>query len=83
VRAGEDADDEIGRIYGSLNKLAHHGNGAPDDFDRLLDNFERVMLDKLMHQIDVHHEIDAILAAGPDEEIQLQASTPAELKPIT
>jgi hypothetical protein len=36
-----------------------------------------------MHQIDVHHEIDAILAAGPDKVIQVQASTPAELKPIT
>jgi hypothetical protein len=77
VRADEDADDEIGRIYGSLNELAHHGNGAgksvnfhnftSDSFDRLLDNFERIMLDRLMHQIDLHREIDAILDAGPDE----------------
>jgi hypothetical protein len=77
VRADEDAADEIGRIYGSLNELAHHGNGAgksvdfhsftSDDFDRLLDDFERIMLDRLMHQIDVHHEIDAILDAGPGE----------------
>ncbi|HEY1526756.1 MAG TPA: hypothetical protein VGH51_11005 [Candidatus Angelobacter sp.] len=77
VGADEDADDEIGKIYGSLNELAHHGNGvgksldfhtfASEDFDRLLDAFERIMLDSLMHQIDVHREIDAILDAGPGE----------------
>ena len=90
MRADEDADDEIGRIWGSLNELAHHGNStgrsinfdafATDDFDRLVDDFERIMLDRLMHQIDVHHEIDAILAAGPDEEIQAQASTPSGIE---
>lgn len=92
VRADEDANDEIGRIYGSLNELAHHGNGAgrsinfdsfaPEDFERLLDDFERIMLDRLMHQLDVHREIDAILTGGPMEESLVQTSTPAELKPI-
>jgi len=93
VRVDAATNREIGKIYGSLNELAHHGNGAgtsinfesfePADFDRLLDDFERIMLDRLMHQIDVHHEIDAILAAGPDKVIQVQAPTPAEFKPIT
>jgi hypothetical protein len=77
VRADEDAKEEIGRIWDSLNQLAHHGNVAgnsidfhrftSDDFDRLLDIFERIMLDSLMHQIDVHRAIDAILDAGPGE----------------
>jgi hypothetical protein len=77
VGADEDADAAIGRIWGSLNELAHHGNVAgksvdfhtftAEDFDRLLDVFERIMLDSLMHQIDVHREIDAILHAGPSE----------------
>jgi hypothetical protein len=93
VRADDDANDEIGRIYGSLNELAHHGNGAgrsinfdtftAEDFERLFDDFERIMLDRLMRQLDVHRELDAILAAGPEQEIPVQASAPAELKPIT
>lgn len=92
VRADEDANGEIGRIYGSLNELVHHGNCAgrginfdtftADDFERLFDDFERIMLDRLMRQIDVHHEIDSILAAGPEEEIAVRASLSAELKPI-
>jgi len=93
VRADEHANAEIGRIYSSLNELAHHGNGAgttidfvtfaPEDFEQLLNDFERIMIDRLMRQIDVHRAIDAILAVAPEEGLTVQASTPAELKPIT
>jgi len=76
VRADESVIQEVGRIYGSLNELAHHGNAAgtsidfdtftPADFDRLLADFERIMFARLAHQIDIHKEADDILSAGPE-----------------
>lgn len=74
VRADDTAITEMGRLYGKLNALTHHGNAekskvdfpafTPTDFAGLLDNFERVMFDTLARQVDVHKDIDAILAAG-------------------
>jgi hypothetical protein len=69
--------NEVGRVLGSLTELAHHGNGrgssvdfstfSPTDFENLISEFERVMGDVLLRQIDVHHEVDSILALSPED----------------
>ncbi len=63
--------DEFGRIYGTLTELAHHGNGRgrsvdfstfkATDFEKIIADFERIMRDALLRQLDVHSEIDAML----------------------
>ncbi len=63
--------DEFGRIYGTLTELAHHGNGRGSsvdfstfkstDFEKIIADFERIMRDALLRQLDVHSEIDAML----------------------
>ena len=69
--------EEVGRVLGSLTELAHHGNGkgssvdlstyAPTDFESLIADFERVMSDVLMRQIDIHQEVDNILSLNPQD----------------
>lgn len=65
---------DVGRLYGLLNDLAHHGNTSTQvdfesftskEFDKLLADFERVMNEALTRQIDIHQEMDLILAGGP------------------
>lgn len=63
-------DEEVGRVFGALTELTHHGNsrGSSVDFltytaatfERLLADFERVMRAALSRQLDVHAEIDDI-----------------------
>lgn len=67
---------EMGRIYGALNGLTHHGNVEKnhidyskytvDEFENLLNDFENVMLELLARQVDIHKEVDNIIAAGPE-----------------
>jgi len=66
---------EIGRIFGFLSELAHHGNGRGNsvdfltfsiiDFENLVTDFERAMTDALTRQIDIHAEIDQVLIENP------------------
>lgn len=75
VKANGKLTQEIGRIYGSLTELAHHGNGRGNsidflnfkisDFANIVSDFERAMIDALMRQLDVHNEIDKILSQSP------------------
>lgn len=68
---------ELGRIFGSLTELAHHGNSkgksvdyskfTANEFEKLIEDFERIMKDVLQRQIDIHSEIDSILGLNPDE----------------
>lgn len=78
VKAGQPGfADEVGRVHGSLTELAHHGNGrgnsvnlstfTPTDFENLISDFERVMGNVLLRQIDIHQEADAILAFNPED----------------
>ncbi len=76
VRVDENFIQDIGRVYGLLNNLAHHGSTAANldfttftiaDFENLLLDFERVMRDALMRQIDIHEEIDKILSNNPSQ----------------
>lgn len=70
--------DEFGRIYGTLTELAHHGNGRGSsvdfstfkatDFERIIADFERIMRDALLRQLDVHSEIDAMLEGSTSPE---------------
>ena len=65
---------ELGRVYGQLNDLAHHGATATNldfssfqkiDFEMLLADFELVMRKVLTKQLDLHKEIDEILSNAP------------------
>lgn len=74
VRADEKTIDRMGVIKGKVEGIAHHGsvekNGVnyltfkAEDFDALLSEFEEVMLDCLTRQVDVHAEIDLLIAVG-------------------
>ncbi len=63
--------DKVGRVYGQLCDLAHHGSTSTNldyssftisDFERLLAEFQRVMRDILKRQTDIHDEIDQFLS---------------------
>jgi hypothetical protein len=71
-----DASDleELGRVYGKLNDLAHHGSESRvvnfstftiSDFEKLTADFERCMRNALTRQVDIHAEMDRILSASP------------------
>lgn len=75
VRFSKELIDKMGRMWGTLNGLTHHGNVERNnidfpkftstDFENLLGNFESIILDVLARQIDVHGEIDEVLAQEP------------------
>jgi len=75
VRFSDELIEQMGRMWGALNGLAHHGNVeknnidfsifTPTDFENLLQDFEKIMLDILARQIDIHKEIEEILKQGP------------------
>lgn len=84
VLVDDDFDQDIGKIYGQLNDLAHHGNTSTNknfitftitNFEELLSAFERVMCDALTRQIDIHQEIDRILRNDPTQ-IVAEDTTP-------
>ena len=76
VLVDEALTQEIGRLYGRLNDLAHHhykpssdldsSNFKEADFRQLLDDFEQVMKRALTRQFDLHSEIDQILNGTPE-----------------
>ncbi len=68
--------DKIGRVYGQLSDLAHHGgkstnldflNFTISDFERLLADFVRVMQQALTRQMDIHEEIEQVLSVDPTQ----------------
>jgi len=75
VKFSEELIEKMGRMWGALNGLTHHGNVernnidfskfTSSDFENLLGNFESIMLDVLARQIDIHKEVDEVLAQGP------------------
>ena len=64
----DDIEENIGRIYGILSNLAHHGikrnldfsNYKISDFISLRNEFETSMQRALTRQIDVHNQIDKL-----------------------
>lgn len=67
---------ELGRIYGRLTELAHHGvnstkldfpNFTRADFDGLMKDFETTMQRALIRPIDLQRQIDEFLSAGPTQ----------------
>ena len=90
VRTDQKFTRELGRIFGTLTQLAHHGNGqgnidyatfTPEAFEQLFSDFERIMLDVLMRQIDIHQEIDKVLAVGPENSHIQPVPIISELQP--
>ena len=74
---------EVGKLYGLLNDLAHHGSTTTKidfasysitEFEKLLADFEKIMHEALTRQIDIHQEIDEILTAGPTKVIEKVAN---------
>ena len=76
------SDVGLGRIYGRLTDLAHHGvksnqldfpNFTRSDFDRLLEDFEAAMQRALIRptdldrQIALHRQIDEFLGGDPPQ----------------
>lgn len=78
-------DVGLGRIYGRLTELAHHGvkskkldfpNFTRADFDRLMEDFEAAMQRALMRPTDVdrqialHRQIDEFLSGAPPQQLE-------------
>lgn len=66
--------DELSRVYGALNDVAHHGSESRvvdfstftfADFQNLTLAFEKCMRIALTRQTDIHKEMDRILGADP------------------
>jgi len=76
VTANDSLINEMGRIWNDLNSLAHHGvvkkgrinfeTFTRTDFEKLINDFERVMGSILLRQMDIHKEVDYILSLSPD-----------------
>lgn len=67
-------DVGLGKIFGDLNDLAHHGVTSTKldflsvtrrDFDELVEAFETSMQRALIRPIDVHRSIDQFLSGDP------------------
>lgn len=55
-------DNNLGKIYGCLNKLAHHNSTlSKPDFENLIARFETSMQRALTRQSDVQNQIDEIV----------------------
>ncbi|MBA7471918.1 hypothetical protein ES707_07230 [subsurface metagenome] len=89
VRVDENSIQDIGRVYGLLSNLAHHGSTSAKfdfttftitDFEKLLLDFERVIRDALMRQIDIHQEIDKILISDPSKIEVTEDTNPWKIK---
>lgn len=70
------SDVGLGRIYGRLTELAHHGaksnqldfpNFTRSDFDRLLEDFEAAMQRALIRPTDLDRQIDDFLGGDPPQ----------------
>ena len=63
----ETLTNEVGRVYGRLNNLAHHyrASATKTDFDELLTDFEVSMRQALTRQLDLHRGIDQLVESGP------------------
>lgn len=76
VKIDETLIENVGRTYGLLNDLSHHGATSTidftkfgaNDFNNILAEFEEIMKKALTCQIDIHKEIDEILEINPTEE---------------
>lgn len=72
----DDIEENIGRIYGILSNLAHHGinarkldfsNYTLPMFENLIARFETSMQRALTRQTDVHNMIDLIVSSDPSQ----------------
>jgi len=75
----EDVFDEINEVYGRFNDLVHHGldpqvfasaelnSFGEVDFEKLVDRFERVMIQAFTLPLDVFNDIDRLFSKEPDE----------------
>lgn len=75
VRISKEWLDKLGTIYSKIQGLAHHGNVEKnhvaflgytgENFEKLLGEFEDVVLNVLARQIDIHKEINSLLQKKP------------------
>ena len=57
---------EMGRLFGELSDIAHHGKISTRPFEEILQEFEKVLADALARQSDIHGEIDELLLQVPN-----------------
>ena len=63
-----EVEEKIDEIYSDLNDLTHHSIENKPDIEKLLPEFETVMLEALTRQMDLHKEIDQIVSTSPQVE---------------
>ena len=67
VHSAEEINKRIGKIYGTLNRMAHHeyefgeGDNCFEEFKKTFENFKIALKDILQNQVDIHKQIDEIL----------------------
>ena len=59
-------EEAVRKVYKQLNNLAHH-RSTSTNFEQVIADFVRVMLDALKRQIDIHKESDQILSGDPTQ----------------
>ena len=65
VKDPEQTVPRMGRLYGELTGIAHHGSASTRPFEDILLEFENVLADALGRQSDTHGEIDDLLSQSP------------------
>jgi hypothetical protein len=65
VKDPETTVPRMGRLFGELSDIAHHGIVPGRSFEDILAEFETVLADALGRQSDIHGEIDELLSLDP------------------
>ena len=52
----------LGTVYGKITDVAHHQLVSIEDYENLIEDFQRVLLWALDRQVDVHDQIDKFLS---------------------
>lgn len=54
----------LGTVYGKMTDMAHHKLISNEDYEKLIEDFQRVLLWALDRQVDVHNQIDKFLSGN-------------------
>jgi len=58
----ETSQNALGTVYNKMTRVAHHEPISVDDYEKLIENFQRVLLRALDRQVDIHDQIDRFLS---------------------
>jgi len=57
----------LGQVYGKITDVAHHQFISIEDYEKLIEDFQRVLLWALDRQVDVHNQIDKFFSENKPE----------------